>query len=187
MIFKNSCIGNFSLLICSDYLAPDIKTELLNSALDFLFIPSFHRKSEQYHDRMHIDCDNSGQGIYLVYANNNMLPLGDGRSAFFGLMHDTFRHQFLGRVTDGKPITKIVELDNSADSIILKVDTHNKKPTLGKTVFSRPNVVIVDALENKKTVVSEPTIDKKISIKKLKDDLKNQILILIYLRIYLLF
>lgn len=80
--FLNTSIGNFSVLICSDYLDEDLKRKLDLNSLDFLFVPSFQRKSEVYFSRMDIDCSSAESGLYIVYSNFYDSKNGDGRSAF---------------------------------------------------------------------------------------------------------
>lgn len=178
LVFKNSYLGNFSLLICADYLA-EIKEKLFENKLDFLFVPAFQKRSETYHNRMNIDCENSADGIYLVYANNCMEGVGDGKSAFFCLMDSTFREKFKGRTTDGNPITKIIELDCKTDYIILEVNTGEKKPTLGKTVHSRPNVKIVSQIQVKKENKVDSTPYTNVDLEQLKRELRISIIKLI--------
>lgn len=144
-IFMNTQIGHFAVLICSDYLDDNIKRALLNSSLDFLIVPAFQDQSDMYHSRMSIDCEGSEQGVYLVYANNVCEALGDGRSAFFGLLDLIFHDKLVaaGKAT-ATARCKVCELSTTDAFVIMEVDLDHKKPFAKRTVHTRPNIRIVE-------------------------------------------
>lgn len=109
--FRNSSVGNFGILICSDYLASDVKQLLPLNELDLLCVPAFQRNSMWYHDRMNIDCMDSQNGIYIAYANTVARNLGDGASALFGQMDKIYLEKLVSsNCTDIKPPTKLCVL-----------------------------------------------------------------------------
>lgn len=147
LIFNNTYIGEFALLICSDYLAKEPKQNVLQNKLDFLLVIAFQKDSDIYHNRMAIDCDNSEDGLYIAYVNNTMNDFGDGRSAFFGLMHNTFREKLLNKSTNGNPKNKILEFKPSEEYAVLEVNIRMKQPVLGKKAETRPNINILSKLD----------------------------------------
>ncbi len=180
-IFRNSPIGDFSVLICADYLAPEVKNEALSKDLDILLIPAFQRKSETYHKRMSIDCESSVKGIYMAYSNNFLEGIGDGKSAFFGLMDRAWQSKLVNKVTDGKPQEKVCELRKGDDFVLVEFDLSNKKPTLGKNVHNRPNIYIRN--QNSREIKIGHTSDRNedTSILKSKlDELKKEIREFVY-------
>lgn len=144
LVFKNSKIGDFVVLICADYLESRIKNKIISKyALDFLFIPAFHSSSSRYHDTMKVDMQSSTKGLYIVYSNNSLQNSGDGHSAFFGNMDSIFYKKLIGKTTDGKPTTKLIEFSSENEYAIIKADVKCKRPLLGKTIHTTPNVNII--------------------------------------------
>ena len=57
VVFKNSKIGNFIVLICADYLEDNLTSEVKSKFdLDFLFVPAFHNNSPFYYNKMDFNC-----------------------------------------------------------------------------------------------------------------------------------
>jgi predicted amidohydrolase len=143
-VFKNTSVGNFAVLICSDYLDEATKNAIPLNELDLLIVPAFQGDSGKYHVRMHIDCEESPHGLYIAYSNNDFHPHGDGRSAFFAYMDRTFVHQAQeAGYTNGNPEWKVCELQRDQTSMILQVDLKQKKPYAGKNVRTRSNVELL--------------------------------------------
>ena len=142
--FKNTSIGNFGVLICSDYLDAESKNKLPLEALDLLCVPAFQNKSEMYHVRMSLDCEESDSGLYIAYANTVCETAGDGRSAFFGLMDNLFLDKFArAGYTDSNPPLKICELAADKTYMVLEINLKSKKPFVKRTVHSKPNVELI--------------------------------------------
>jgi predicted ribosome-associated RNA-binding protein Tma20 len=142
--FKNTSIGNFGVLICSDYLDLETKNLLSIEDLDLLCVPAFQRNSEMYHVRMNLDCEESDSGLYVAYANTMCGDLGDGRSAFLGLMDNLFLSKLeRAGYTDRKPSLKICELTADQTHMVLEVNLHHKKPFAKRTVHTKPNVQLI--------------------------------------------
>ena len=140
-LFRNSPIGNFGVLICSDYLKSEVRRLLIESNIDILFIPAVQNNSDLYYSRMNIDCEESENGIYIVYANMQYEKFGDGRSALFGKMDKTWLEEIKDEgFTDMNPFHKIFEMKSDQNFLILEVDLDNKRPYINKTVNSSPNV-----------------------------------------------
>ncbi len=143
-IFFNSSVGNFGVLICSDYLDLETKLRIPIDKLDLLCVPAFQRDSDMYQSRMNIDSEESDNGIYLAYANTLCGDYGDGRTAFFGLMDNLFftKLQKAG-YTNRNPTWKICELTPKQTYMIVEIDLHQKKPFAKRTVHTKPNVRII--------------------------------------------
>jgi hypothetical protein len=153
--FKNSPVGNFGVLICSDYLDSNVKKLLPLSELDLLVVPAFQRNSDAYHVRMNIDCEESGSGLYIAYANTLSNEYGDGRSAFFGLMDNMFTLKLeKAGYTDRKPQSKLCELSSDQSFMVVEFDLLYKKPFAKRTVLTRPNVRII-SVDRKPAEVAE--------------------------------
>ncbi len=94
--------------------------------------------------RMSIDCDESSRGLYIAYSNMNCKELGDGRSAVFGVMDSLFHGKLMeAGFTNASPPHKLCELPRGQRFAVFEVDLDSKRPTLPRTVHSRPNVSIV--------------------------------------------
>lgn len=141
--FENSFVGNFGILICSDYLDEEIKQELNLNSLDILVVPAFQRDSEVYFRRMNTDTENSMHGIYILYSNFNDSKYGDGRSAIFGNMD----HMYLDKLknanyTDLNPSKKVFQFTDNSEYIIADLDTKNKRPFANRNLTTEPNICI---------------------------------------------
>jgi hypothetical protein len=144
VFFKNTSIGNFGVLICSDYLDLKTKSLLAIKDLDLLCVPAFQRDSGAYHVRMNLDCEESESGLYIAYANTLCGDFGDGRSAFFGLMDNLFLDKLKkAGYTDREPAWKICELAADQTYMVLEINLHHKKPFVKRTVHTKPNVQLI--------------------------------------------
>ena len=142
-LIRNSPLGDFAVLICSDYLDPPLRSRVLQENLDFLFVVACQRKSELYHDRMSSDCEDARRGLFIIYSNLDFPEHGDGRSAVFALMDSHYRDQLrVADFTDGSPAHKVVELTTDP-MLLVELDITNKRPELPRTLDSSPNVVVV--------------------------------------------
>jgi len=149
-VFKNTRIGDFAVLICSDYLDAELRQALFQYDIGLLCVPSCQRNSAVYHARMGINCEESERGLYIAYSNMVHADLADGRSAFFGTMDRLFTEKLLQtRITDLVPPQKLCELSVGEDSLILEADMENRRPRLGRTIFSRPNISVIKHGEGK--------------------------------------
>lgn len=144
VVFRNTRIGDFVVLICSDYLEADLRRRAITQSPDFLIVPAFQRKSSHYHDAMTLDVQHTARGLYIAYANMLSGGAADGHSAFFGLMDPLFLQKLVsGRMTDGKPTNKLVELKDGQRFIVLDIKLDERRPGSVRTVESRPNVTVV--------------------------------------------
>ena len=161
LFFKNTKIGNFFVLICADYLEDNLTSEIFSKfEIDFLFVLALHKDSSRYHNKMDSNCKSSEYGFYLVYSNNSFKDYGDGCSAFFGNMDRVYYNKLKGRVTDGKQTTKIIELSNKTEYAVIKANLAQKRPFLGKTIYSKPNVEVLYPANIFKHDVSSDESDK---------------------------
>lgn len=143
-LFRRSPIGDFGVLICSDYLDVQLRRSVLDYQLDLLCVPAFQRRSDAYHQRMTTDCEDNDQGIYILYANMLCGDMGDGRSAVFGLMEKLFQGKLVEHgYTDGAYPNKLAEIRGGAEYLVIEVDINKKRPTIPHTVHTRPNVIVV--------------------------------------------
>lgn len=142
-LFRNTSIGNFSVLICSDYLAEDARRLARIGDTDILCVPAFQRVATEYHARMHIDCKSSDAGLYIAFANNSCVDHADGGSAIFGVMDRIFAQQLADDGhTDLKPESKLAQLATGSGVLIGQLDIAHKKPFAGRTVNTRPNFIL---------------------------------------------
>lgn len=143
-LIRNSPVGNFGVLICSDYLNSNVRRILIENDIDILCVPAFQNNSELYYSRMNIDCEESENGIYIVYANMQYDKLGDGRSALFGKMHKSWLEQIRDKgLTDMNPFHKIFEMRSNHNFVVVEVDLYHKRPFINRNVYSDPNVFFI--------------------------------------------
>ncbi|RDD30551.1 hypothetical protein CR161_07390 [Prosthecochloris sp. ZM] len=142
--FINSFIGDFAVLICSDYLDENIKKELDLKSLDLLCVPSFQRDSQLYHNRMNIDCENSELGIYILYSNFKETNYGDGNSSLFGLMDKLFSEKLkAANYTDLIPDKKLFQFKNESEYLIADLNINNKRPFANRNISTEPNFHLI--------------------------------------------
>jgi predicted amidohydrolase len=143
-LIRNSPVGNFGVLICSDYLNSDIRRILIKNNIDILCVPACQNKSELYYSRMNIDCEESENGIYILYSNMLYDEFGDGRSALFGKMDNYWLEQIRAKgLTDINPPHKIFEMKSNQNFVVIEVDLDHKRPYINRTVNSDPNVFFI--------------------------------------------
>lgn len=138
--FINSFIGNFAVLICSDYLEENLKGQLDLQSLDILCVPSFQRDSALYHSRMNIDCENSQSGIYILYSNFKDEKYGDGNSAVFGIMDKIYLDKLSqANYTDLNPAKKLFNFAKSTEYFIGEINLEVKRPFANRNISTAPN------------------------------------------------
>ena len=174
-IFKNSLIGDFAVIICADYFDKNIRTKLASYNLDFVIVIAFQNDSTKYHDRMNADCEESRHGTYFLYSNILSPPMGDGRSGLFGIMDKIFsshlkRHGW----SDGDPETKLIELSSEErlNYFLVDVDVVNKKPSLIRNLYTKPNVSIASRDEAAKEY--EMIEDHRKKLKHLSENIRKR-------------
>ncbi|GFE59540.1 hypothetical protein [Geobacter sp. AOG2] len=141
--FQNTAIGNFGVLICSDYLNKRVKDKILSDETDILFVTAFQRVSEVYYDRMKIDCDDAKSGLYLVYANVLCDEHGDGRSSVFGIMDKKFAETIESKFSDLNPPCKALEIKQGDSFGVVDLNIKHKKPFIKRNALTKPNINIV--------------------------------------------
>lgn len=138
--FLNSFIGDFSVLICADYLEENLKKELDLETLDLLCVCAFQRDSTVYHNRMNIDCENSSIGIYILYSNFIDKKYGDGKSAIFGIMDRMYVDKlFAANYTDLLPNKKLFQFKDDSEFVVSDLDMVNKRPFANRNILTEPN------------------------------------------------
>jgi hypothetical protein len=174
-IFQNSLIGNFAVIICADYLDQKIRAKLASYNLDFVIIIAFQKDSEQYHERMNVDCEELDYGSYFLYSNVLCPPLADGRSGLFGIMDKIFSKKLVkSGWSNGDPETKLVELpsEERLSYFVVDIDVTNKKPSFLRNIHTKPNVSIVTKDES--TREYEKIEDKRKRLKMMNDNIKKR-------------
>lgn len=142
--FTNSFIGNFAILICSDYLEDNLKIDLNLQSLDFLCVPSYQRDSEVYYRRMNVDCENSKDGLFILYSNFINEKYGDGNSSLFGIMDRMYLDKIkIAGYSDLDPNKKIFQFRNTTEYLIADLDLKNKRPFANRNISTSPNVQII--------------------------------------------
>lgn len=143
-LVRNSPAGTLAVLICSDYLDPAVRATALAAEPDIVCVVAFQRDSSLYHARMNSDCEESEDGVYILYANSLQAGVGDGKSAVFALMDRMYSDGLRAEgVTDGNPRCKAIEAREGVDAIIVDLDIRRKRPSIPRTVHTRPNVRVV--------------------------------------------
>jgi hypothetical protein len=87
LVFDNTIIGKFAVLLCKDAVAPRLFEDLCRAHqdLDFVFVPSMQEKnsSENQHKSCNDYCGRYGKS-YIFYCNNYLIDKWEGKSAIFG-------------------------------------------------------------------------------------------------------
>jgi predicted amidohydrolase/predicted ribosome-associated RNA-binding protein Tma20 len=142
--FVNSFIGNFAILICSDYLNDEVKKQLDLNSIDILCVPAFQRDSEMYYRRLNIDCENSHLGIYINYVNFLDSDYGDGNSAIFGIMDKMYCEKLKkSGYTDLIPDKKVIQLTELNEYAIVDLNLRNKRPFVNRNIETSPNIQLI--------------------------------------------
>lgn len=160
--FVNTSIGNFSMCICADYLDEKLKLDLDLDSLDILCVSAFQRDSQFYYRRMNTDCENSKNGLYILYSNFYDVHHADGNSAVFGLMDRIFSEKLLkSGYTDLKPEKKLIQFRNETEYTIVDFDLINKRPFLNRNLNTIPNLYVKSS--NSRTTTKELQFIQKIA------------------------
>lgn len=142
--FTNSFIGDFAVLICSDYLEDSLKLNLDLQTLDILCVSAFQRDSEVYHRRMNVDCENSVSGLYILYSNFKDKQYGDGNSSVFGIMDRLFTQKLKdANYTDLNPDKKLFQFKSDSEYLIADLNIKNKRPFANRSIFTEPNFHLI--------------------------------------------
>jgi len=142
-VFKNTIIGDFGVLICSDFLNNNLKIQMYEQNIDVLCVIACQGKSDTYHTRMHNECEESENGVYILYSNLLLPGYGDGHSALFGVIDKHYCGRLVEKgYTDAQYSTKLVDIGAHESYFIADVCLKQKKPFINRTVDSRPNVII---------------------------------------------
>ena len=145
VVFDNSPVGRLGVLICADYLSPEVHNNIMNHDLDVLCISAFQRDSTTYHQRIDIDVESSESGLFVAYANNRIPHKSDGRSAFFGVVDNIYKNGLFQRkhVNETTPFKSlVVEASGLDDAIVVQVDIEKKRPSIPRTSKTVPNVKV---------------------------------------------
>ena len=144
--FRGSKIGDFAVMICLDYTNFELRSLIDKDNLDFMIVTAFNPKSNEFFYSMHADVQGSRDGLYVLYANALSKQYGgEGRSALFGIMDKSFKEEFVqNKVTDQEPPNKLFEFSDLHSYCIFDVNIRQKRPYLGKNIYSSPNVKVVE-------------------------------------------
>ncbi|SDG23902.1 nSTAND3 domain-containing NTPase [Chitinophaga filiformis] len=142
--FTNTAIGNFAVTICSDYLSEEIKSKLDLESLDILCVPSFQKDSDLYYRRMNTDCENSREGLYILYSNFYEEKYGDGHSAVFGIMDNLYTQKLKSaNHTDLNPDKKIFQFNRETSYMIADISLETKRPFINRNISTSPNFYLI--------------------------------------------
>lgn len=145
-VFKGTKVGDFAVTICLDYTNDDLRNTLVKDSLDFLIVPAFNQKSDEFFYSMQSDVQRSPDGLYIAYSNaiSNTLN-GEGRSSLFAFMDKVYKSEFKDRgCTDLEPPNKIYEFGKDKSYCIFEVDLEHKKPYSSKNSFTETNVRVTE-------------------------------------------
>lgn len=162
-MFRNSTIGNFMVLICSDLLDPDTAGSIEDLNPDIVFVCSFQSDSKRYHSVLSNLCINSKDGVYYSYSNCYS-PTGgaDGKSGLFAVTDRKYLPTFKeAGMTNLIPEQKLWEAQQENDFVICDFDIETKKASLPKSAMSDPNVHIVNTRTSVLSTRSKSTLSRK--------------------------
>ena len=147
LVFRNTSIGDFCVIICTDYLSRHIRNTILEYEIDFLIVIAFQSNSRLYHSRMNNNCEEEESGIYMVYANVFSGTKGDGQSCIFGHLDRIFHQKIVSAGYSNELLPKRIFTLKSSETmsyVIVDFDLNNKKPSFARFINTKPNVRIVD-------------------------------------------
>jgi HAD superfamily phosphoserine phosphatase-like hydrolase len=148
--FRNSRIGNFSVLICSDYLDDATRHLLIDSDVDLIIVIACQRDVEKHYLQAALDCQKARSGLYVVYSNLLFGKYGEGRSAIFGQVHRDFEPQFKRfGYSDLSPREKLWSSSRHFPSVVVSLDLNERRPPASKTTRTRTNVSIIQPFDYK--------------------------------------
>ena len=140
---KNTEFGNVIVLICADYLNEDIKSQLDKNDIDILIVVAFQSQSEFYFKRMSVDCENSKDGIYILYSNFLEGKNGDGKSSIFAIMDKIFSQKLFEKgLTDLQPNNKLFQLNEEFEYVVFDINLDLKRPYVNRNIETEPNLYI---------------------------------------------
>lgn len=142
-IFKNTLVGSFAVLICSDNLMDAAKDIVKHHELDFWVIPAFQGDSDWHYRRIQNDVEGARDSRYIIYSNNIVDGYADGKSAFFGQTDQLEIDRFIRKgYTDNAYKWRQVRL-STEDYFILDVDINHKRPNKPRLPKDEPNIKVV--------------------------------------------
>jgi phosphoserine phosphatase len=141
--FRGTRIGNFCVLICSDYLDKSTRNAVVDDETDLVFVIACQKDTAWHYDNAVDDCRSSARGLYVVFSNLRFSQFGSGNSALFAQVHKDFENHFKRlNYSDLKPREKVWQSSNVYPSAIARLDLNLRRPTVPKTTKARTNVVI---------------------------------------------
>ncbi len=144
-IFRNTPIGDFANFICADYLNSSLKTRVLEHKLDVVSIVAFQGNSRNYHERINSDVEDSEEGVYIAYCNSRVEPIADGESSLFAIIDRKLFSQSLidSQITRPDFLNMVCNFGTGSKHIC-DVSLKRKRPNLGRTEATTPNVSITN-------------------------------------------
>ena len=145
-VLKGTKVGNLAITICLDYTNDELRVDLFKNDLDFLIIPAFNKKSEEFFHSMHSDVQRAPDGLYIIYSNNYSSALGiEGKSSLFAFVDECFKSEFKDQNrTDLNPSNKIYEFATGTSYCIFDLDMAHKKPYGSKNAHTESNVKVLE-------------------------------------------
>lgn len=162
----------------------DFKTVLETIAdhdLDYIVLIALQNKSADYSEFFSIVCKQSERGVYVIYSNCLSLNPGrsgvisDGRSSVYGHLDNMWKADLLNaNYTDNYPETKLLQLGDTHNYMIVGLDIDTKKPTRPIGKGNKPNV-FCQKFDSCNTIIrkSKTALNRKY-INKLKSNLVEQ-------------
>lgn len=152
IIIKNSQFGSIGVLICADFLDESLRNEILNENVDFLFIPSLNKQSDEFFGVMNtIMIDRYRQDKkcpYIIYSNSIHNIWGDGKSSIFGFVDKNVLSKLenVGCKPKDHFKWKLVQIDY--EGMIIADLAIEKSPTGIHTIKSTHNIENVIKYDN---------------------------------------
>jgi phosphoserine phosphatase len=141
--FRRTRIGNFCVLICSDYLDRRTRDAVVDDETDLVFVIACQKDTTRHYANAVDDCHSSARGLYVVFSNLRFGQFGSGNSALFAQVHKDFEGHFKRlNYSDLIPKEKVWQSSNVYPSAIVRLDLNDRRPTIPKTARTRTNVVI---------------------------------------------
>jgi predicted amidohydrolase len=143
-IFENSPAGRLGVLICADFLEPEIRTKAIELQLDIVFIVAMQGDSSRYHPVVNSLIDESKGGLYAIYCNSAVQGISDGNSGLFGVIDRRLYGSELqrsGQFDERYP--NLICQNRDHNILVISVSNEERRPTVRHTHHSAPNVKII--------------------------------------------
>ncbi len=148
IVFKNTIVGSFGVLICADFLNDALVEDICKNEIDFLCVLSMNNGSDRFFEKMNSRCHNCQIGIYILYSNclfHTDTIIIEGLSSIFGFMDRIYLNK-LKRDETKYPCQIASFSSNEGEGLLIADINLNEKRPGYLTPESKPNISDIDKI-----------------------------------------